>query len=239
MHVSMLDAAIAAIDAHVESLRADGSIPGLVLAVTDGDRILIDRQYGFAEVASARPVEPETLFEIGSIGKTFAAIIVMQLVEEGRLRLDDPVVRHLPWFKVPRTGDRITVRHLLSHTAGITAGIDGTPEPRFAVWRLRDVPPGSAPGRRVHYSNVGFKTIGLIVEAIEGAPYPEVVRRRVFEPLGMSSSEPAITNDIRSRLAVGYEPARDDVPWTEGDPVLPATWLETDTADGAIASTAS
>ena len=109
----------------------------------------------------------------------------MQLVEEGKVRLDDPVVRHLPWFKVPRTGERITIRHLLSHTAGITAGIDGTPEPRFQVWRLRDLPPGSAPGRRFHYSNVGFKAIGLMVEAIEGAPYPDVVRRRVLEPLGM------------------------------------------------------
>jgi CubicO group peptidase (beta-lactamase class C family) len=235
----MLDAAIAAIDAHTESLRADGSIPGLVLGVTGRDGILVDRQYGFAEVASGRPVEPETLFEIGSIGKTFAAIIVMQLVEEGRVQLDDPVVRHLPWFKVPRTGDRITIRHLLSHTAGITAGIDGSPEPTFNVWRLRDLPPGSAPGRRFHYSNVGFKAIGLMIEAIEGAPYPDVVRRRVLDPLGMSSSEPAITNDIRSRLAVGYEPARDDAPWTEGDPVLPATWLETDSADGAIASTAA
>ena len=235
----MLDAAIAVIDAHVESLRADGSIPGLVLAVTDRDRILVDRRYGFAEVASGRKVEPETLFEIGSIGKTFAAIIVMQLVDEGRVRLDDPVVRHLPWFKVPRTGQRITIRHLLSHTAGITAGIDGTPEPTFQVWRLRDLLPGSAPGRRFHYSNLGFKAIGLMVEAIEGAPYPEVVRRRVLEPLGMSSTEPAITNDIRSRIAVGYEPIRDDMPWTEGDPVAPAVWLETATADGAIASTAS
>ena len=235
----MLDAAIAAIDAHIASLQADGSIPGLVLAVTDRDGILADRQYGFIEVATRRPVEPETLFEIGSIGKTFAAIVVMQLVEEGKLRLDDPVVRHLPWFKVPRTGDRITIRHLLSHTAGITAGVDGTPEPVFQVWRLRDLPPGSAPGRRFHYSNVGFKAIGLMIAAIEGAPYPDVVRRRVLEPLGMTASEPAITNDIRSRLAIGYEPVRDDAPWTEGDPLLPAIWLETDTADGAIASTAA
>jgi CubicO group peptidase (beta-lactamase class C family) len=235
----MLDAALAVIDAHIESLRADGSIPGLVLAITDRDRILVDRQYGFAEVASQQTVEPGTLFEIGSIGKTFAAVVVLQLAEEGRLRLDDPVVLHLPWFRVPRTGERITIRHLLSHTAGITAGIDGTPEPMFQVWRLRDLPPGSAPGRRFHYSNLGYKAIGLIIEAIEGASYPDVVRGRVLEPLGMTLSEPAITNEIRVRLAVGYEPSRDDAPWTEGDPLLPATWLETGTADGAIASTAT
>ena len=235
----MLDAAIATIDAHIADLRANGSIPGLVLAVTDRDGLLLDRVYGDAEVASGRPVRPDTLFEIGSIGKTFAAIVVMQLVEEGRLELDDPVVRHLPWFRVPRTGARITIRHLLSHTAGITSGIDGTPEATFQVWRLRDLSPGSEPGRRFHYSNLGYKTLGLVVQAIEGRPYPDVVRRRVLEPLGMTASEPAITNDIRARLAVGYEAARDDRAWSEGDPLLPATWLETATADGAIASTAS
>ena len=235
----MLDAAIATIDAHIADLRANGSIPGLVLAVTDRDGLLLDRVYGHAEVASGRPVRPDTLFEIGSIGKTFCAIIIMQLAEEGRLGLDDPVVRHLPWFRVPRTGARITIRHLLSHTAGITSGIDGTPEATFQVWRLRDLSPGSEPGRRSRYSNVGYKTLGLVVEAIEGRPYPDVVRRRVLEPLGMTASEPAITNEIRARLAVGYEAARDDRAWSEGDPLLPANWLETGTADGAIASTAS
>ncbi len=235
----MLDDAIAAIDAHIEGLRADGSIPGLVLGVTSRDRLLFDRQYGYAEVAAKRPVQREHLFEIGSIGKTFCAVILMQLVEEGRLGLDDPAVRHLPWFSVPRTGDRITIRHLLSHTAGITAGVDGTPEDTFQVWRLRDLTPGAEPGQRFHYSNVGYKTLGLIIERIEGAPYPEVVRRRVLEPLGMAATEPAITNDIRPRLAIGYDPPRDDIPWAEGDPLMPATWLETDTADGAIASTAA
>ena len=235
----MLDAAIATLDAHIAELRANGAIPGLVLAVADREGVLLDRVYGDAEVASGRPVRPDTLFEIGSIGKTFCSIVVMQLAEEGRLGLDDPVVRYLPWFRVPRTGARITIRHLLSHTAGITAGIDGTTEATFQVWRLRDLAPGSEPGRRFHYSNVGYKTLGLVVEAIEGRPYPDVLRRRVLDPLGMSESEPAITNDIRTRLAVGYEPARDDRAWSEGDPLLPATWVESRTADGAIASTAT
>jgi CubicO group peptidase (beta-lactamase class C family) len=235
----MLEAAHSTIDGHIADLRARGSIPGLTLAITDRDGLLLDRAYGHAEIASGRLVRPDTLFEIGSIGKTFAAIVVMQLAEEGRLELDDPVVRHLPWFRVPRTGARITIRHLLGHTAGITSGIEGTPEATFQVWRLRDLAPGSGPGRRFHYSNLGYKAIGLIVETLEGQPYPDVVRRRILEPLGMSASEPAITNDIRPRLAVGYEPARDDLPWAEGDPLLPATWLETHTADGAIASTAS
>lgn len=232
-----LEPAIAILDAEVARRRSDGSIPGLAVAVTDRDGLLVDRVYGEAEVASGRPVTTDTLFEIGSIGKTFTAIVILQLIEAGRLGLDDPVVQHLPWFRVPRTGARITIRHLLSSTAGITAGVDGTPEATFQVWRLRDLWPGCGPGRRYHYSNVGYKTLGLLIEALEGESYPEVLRRRILEPLGMTATSPDITNDIRPRLAVGYEPARDDRVWFEGQPLLPATWLETGTADGSLAAT--
>ncbi len=234
-----LAAAITVLDADIERRMGQGYSPGLAIAITDRDGLLYERGYGLAEVASGRPVEPETWFEIGSIGKTFTALVVMQLAEEGRLSIDDVVVRHLPWFRVPRTGGRITIHHLLSHTAGITAGVDGTPEASFQVWRLRDLAPGAAPGRRFHYSNVGYKTLGLVIEAIEGEPYPAVLQRRILDPLGMISSHPAITNDTRPRLAVGYEPARDDRVWYPGVPLLPATWLETGTADGSVAGTAA
>jgi CubicO group peptidase (beta-lactamase class C family) len=228
-----------AVDATMADYLADGSVPGVALAITGRDGLLLARTGGFAEVASRTPVGPDTLFEIGSIGKSFTAHAILQLAAEGRLAVDDPVVRHLPWFRVPRTGERITIHHLLSHTAGITAGIDGTPEATMQVHRLRDLPPGSAPGRRFHYSNVGYKALGLVLEAIEGASYPSVIRRRVMDPAGMSGSEPAITNAIRARIAVGYQPAIDDAPWHDGEPLAPSPWLETDTADGSVAATAT
>ena len=132
----------------------------------------------------------------------------------------------------------ITIAHLLSHTAGIVAGIDGTPEAAFQVWSLRDLVPGSPPGTRFHYSNVGYKALGLVLEALEGRAYPDVIRTRILDPLGMSSTEPAISHEIRSRLAVGYEYLHDDRFGHPGAPLAPATWLETATADGSIASTA-
>ena len=226
-----------ALDDVVVEYRADGSVPGLALAMTDRDGLLASRVAGLRDVSAGLPIASDTLFEIGSIGKAFTAIATLQLAREGRLSTDDPVVRHLPWFRVPRHGDAITIHHLLSHTAGITAGVDGTPEATAQVWRLRDLPPGSAPGRRFHYSNVGYKTLGLILEAIEDEPYREIVRRRVLAELRMGDTEPAITNEMRDRLAVGYEPAHDDRPWAEGEPLAPATWLETGTADGCLAST--
>jgi CubicO group peptidase (beta-lactamase class C family) len=233
-------AALAAIDDTVVAELERTRQPGLTLGVTNPDQTLAIRTYGFAELASQRPVTPETLFEIGSIGKTFTAIAVLQLRDEGRIDLEAPVARYLPWFEVPRVAGQspITVAHLLSHTAGIVAGIDGTPEAAFQVWSLRDLVPGSPPGARFHYSNVGYKALGLVLEALEGRPYRDVIRTRILDPLGMSSTEPAITHEIRARLAVGYEYLHDDRFGYPGAPLAPATWLETATADGSIASTA-
>ena len=232
---------VAAVRAAVEDALADATTPGIAVAVTDAERTLLVAGFGLAEVASGRPVGPDTLFEIGSIGKSFTALCVMALAEEGRLDPDDPVARHLPWFLVPPAGSDaspITIHHLLSHTAGITAGIDATPDPASQVWALRHLRPSAPPGTRFHYSNVGYKALGLVLERIEGRPYPEILRRRILGPLGMAASEPAITNEIRSRLAVGYAFLHDDRIGHAGIPLVPATWLETATADGSIASTA-
>ncbi len=232
---------LAAIDAAVERAMADGRTPGLALAVVGHDGPLAVGTYGFADLAARIPVAPEHLFEIGSIGKMFTAIAILQLAEEGRLDLHRPVAAYLPWFDVPSVGDAgpIAIHHLLSHTAGIVSGVDATPEAAFQVRSLRDLTPGSAPGERYHYSNVGYKALGLLLARLEGRPYPEVIRRRVLEPLGMTASEPAIANAIRARLAVGYENREDDRIGHAGRALAPATWLETDTADGSIASTAT
>jgi D-alanyl-D-alanine carboxypeptidase len=233
-------AAIDAIDDEAKTMVARTRQPGLVLALTDRDRVLLTRTYGAADVAAGAPVSRETLFEIGSIGKSFTAVLVLQLAEAGRIDLAAPVDRYLPWFDVPQpAGARpIAVEHLLTHTAGIVAGADATPEAAFQVWALRDTPARSAPGERFHYSNLGYKALGLVLEAVAGRRYPELLRERILDPLGMTASEPAITTEMRDRLAVGYEYARDDRLGCCGASLAPATWLETDTADGSIASTA-
>lgn len=235
------EGAVAAIDDAVRVEMERARQPGLTLGLTDRDGTVLIRTYGFADLASRQPVTPETLFEIGSIGKTFTAVAILQLVDEGRIDLHAPVTRYLPWFAVPQPAGHapITISHLLSHTSGIVAGIDGTPEAAFQVWSLRDLPTRSAPGERFHYSNVGYKALGLVLEALEGRPYREIIRDRILVPLEMSATEPAITHDTRTRLAVGYEYLHDDRLSHPDAPLAPATWLETETADGSIASTAA
>ena len=233
--------AVAAIDAAVRAEMERCRQPGLTVGLTDADGTLAIRTYGLADLASQRPVTRETLFEIGSIGKSFTAVAILQLVDEGRIELHAPVDRYLPWFAVSELEeDRpITIAHLLSHTAGIVAGVDATPEAAFQVWALRELPRFSRPGERFHYSNVGYKALGLVLEAVEGRPYPDVLRARILDPLDLSATEPAITNAIRSRLAVGYDYLHDDRMGHAGAELAPATWLETETADGSIASTAA
>jgi CubicO group peptidase (beta-lactamase class C family) len=235
------DSETAALDAAARSELERTGQPGLTLGVTDRDGTLVVRSYGVADLATEAPIAPDTLFEIGSIGKTFTAILVLQLVDEGVLELEAPVDRYLPWFAVPRPAGSapIAIAHLLSHTSGIAAGIDGTPEAAFQVRSLRDLPTRSRPGERFHYSNVGYKALGLVLEAVTGRRYPELLRARILDPLGMSDTEPAITHEMRSRLAVGYEYLHDDRLGHPGAPLAPATWLETDTADGSIASNAA
>jgi D-alanyl-D-alanine carboxypeptidase len=213
-------------------------IPGLALALTDRRQTLRVATYGFANLESRAPVRPETLFEFGSIGKSFTSIALLQESAAGHLDLDAPVTRYLPWFTVQSRHAPITPRHLLSHTAGITCGSDFSPDSRGEVYALRDTWTSAPPGDYFHYSNVGYKALGLLLEHVSGRSYAEIIGERILAPLGMVNTVAAITGDIRPRLAVGYEPFFDDRPAPPNHPLAPAPWFETATADGCLAATA-
>ncbi len=213
--------------------------PGLIVALTDRERALHISAHGLADVAAGVPVTPETLFEIGSISKSFTAIALLQLVQAGGVDLQAPVTRYLPWFHVPSQHEPIALHHLLSHTAGLINGSEASAEARFEVWALRETETGSRPGSRFYYSNVGYKVVGLVLEALLGRSYGEIIQERILRPLGMTSTEPTITHKTRPRLAVGYTTLYDDRPPHPSQRLVPATWLETGTADGSIAATAA
>ncbi|MDQ3695649.1 MAG: beta-lactamase family protein [Chloroflexota bacterium] len=226
------------LDTLVNQCLTPGSAPGIALALTDRDRPLLTASYGSANLDANQPVTDETLFEIGSIGKSFTAIALLQLREEGTVDFHAPVVRYLPWFEVRTAYEPITIHHLLSHTAGIIGGTDFTPAPTYEVWSLRETETGCPPGERFSYSNLGYKLLGLVLEEIEGKPYREVIQTRIFDPLGMTNSASVITHALRPRLAVGYTSLYDDRSSSPDERLVPATWLETDTGDGCLATNA-
>jgi CubicO group peptidase (beta-lactamase class C family) len=215
------------------------NLPGMAIGLTDGKHLLRVSTYGYADLAAAAPVEPETLFEIGSISKSFASILILQLHEEGRLDIHAPLKEYLPWFEVKSSFEPITLHHIMTHSAGIVRGNDATGSTAYQVWALRDTQTGTPPGSFFHYSNAGYKTLGLILERLLGQPIDQIMRERLFEPLGMAASQPVITHNTRRRLAVGYEPFYDDRPLPRGGLLAPATWLEDKGTDGAISSTAA
>ena len=212
---------------------------GLAISVTDRQRTLYAAGLGYAELASRRPVTADTTFQIGSIGKSMTALAVLRLVESGRLDIDAPFSTHLPWFVIPSRFGPITLRHLLSHTAGLPAGTDFTPAARYEGFALRETEAAWEPGSRFHYSNTGYKLLGWLLEDITGQDYGSVIRRRVLEPLGMTATEPVITHATRHRMATGYVPLHDDRPYRRSDILIPATWMEYPVGDGSQASTAA
>jgi len=207
--------------------------PGMTLALADRNGLLRSSQYGFADMKAGIRVSPETLFEIGSISKSFVAIAILQVAEEGKLDLHKPVTTYLPWLKIESKFPPFTTHHLLSHTSGLS----GVPLlMRVAATSLRT---GFEPGTRWVYSNIGYDLLGFILEAVEQRSFAEIMRRRVLAPLGMTSSAPIISNEIRERMALGYEPLKSDRPVPLRPKLAEAPWVEVPEAAGSIAATAA
>ena len=234
-----LQLAIAELDRVVVAQMAADRTPGLTLAITDRERTLHVGVYGLADIAIAAPVTPKTRFEIGSIGKSLAADVALALATEGRIDLHAPVTAYLPWFEIRSEFAPITVHHLLNHSAGISSGLDGTADAVTEALALAGVGAATPPGDRVHYSNAGYKLVGLVIAAVTGQSSAEAIAERILEPLGMTASSSTITHTDRLGMATGYVGLFDDRPFHPSHPLVPATWLETDTADGAVAATAA
>ena len=217
---------------HLEASHAAGA----VLAITDREEILGVAVRGMADVASRTPVRPETRFQIGSISKSFAAIVAMQEVDAGRLDLHVSVNELLPWLRLPEPFGPITLHHLLTHTAGLHTGSEDALGFAGALQLLREYPATSEPGERFHYSNDGYKIVGAVLESLSGLPIHELLAERLLGPLGMTASVAAITDDVWTDLATGYEPLLTDRPAQLRHPLSSAPRTISNTADGSIVS---
>jgi CubicO group peptidase (beta-lactamase class C family) len=211
---------------------------GAALAVTDRSETLGVVVRGLADVGSGEPVRPQTRFEIGSISKSFAAIVALQEAEAGRLDLHAPVTAYVPWLELREPFGPISMHHLLTHSSGLPIGTDDSGDEIFTVWNLRTIAPGFAPGERMHYSNDGYTLVGIVLEHVTGLPMPELLRRRIFGPLGMTSAVGEITGEERARVASGYEALYDDRPAQRAHPTVPAPWTISRSAAGSIVSNA-
>jgi len=226
--------AFARLDQFITAHMSDIGAPGMTLALATRDGLLRASGHGLADTKARLKVQTNTLFEIGSISKSFVALALLQMRDEGRFDPAKPITTYLPWLKIESKYSPITGHHLLSHTSGLP---DGVPlelmEPNQPLWT------GFAPGEHFAYSNVGYDLLGQVLEAIDRQPLAVVLRRRVLDPLGMSSSEPVITNNIRARMAIGYAPMYDDRPFPLRGTLAEAAWVEFGEGAGSVSSTAT
>jgi CubicO group peptidase (beta-lactamase class C family) len=197
----------------IDSLMARYAQPGgpgaSLLVVRDG-RTVLARGYGLADVERRVPVTPETNFRLASLSKQFTATAIMLLVADGKLRYDDSIstlVAGLPAF-----ARGVTVRHLLNHTSGLSAYEDFVPDSQTAQVHDADIPAlishanglKFAPGTHYAYSNTGYVLLALVVEHVTGKPFADVLRERIFAPLGMTNTMAREERTVVPHRAYGY-----------------------------------
>lgn len=204
----------------------DFSVPGGAVAVIENGRVILARGFGVANLATAAPVGPETLFNIGSTSKSVSAWGAMRLVSEGKLSLDEPVDArlkrwHLPASPYPASG--VTLRRLLSHTAGLSvSGYRGW-GPDDLLPKLEQSLSGqtngagavvleTVPGTRWSYSGGGYTLMQLLIEETAGEPFADYMRDAVLRPLGMERSSFALTADVLGRAARAYDELGEETP---------------------------
>jgi len=221
----------ARLDEYIVRHMRETGVPGMTLALANRDGLIRASTYGFADTKAGLKVANETMFEIGSVSKSFVGLALVQLQEEGKLDFHKPISQYLPWLKINTKFEAITTHHLLSHTAGLPGA------PLLLDALLGELWTAYEPGKRFLYSNTGYNILGFLIEAVDKRPFPDAMRERLLAPLGMTASSSTITNGIRKHMAVGYEPLNEGKPFPLHGTLAEAQWIEVDVAAGSIAST--
>jgi CubicO group peptidase (beta-lactamase class C family) len=241
-----LDAATGLLSAWIEAQIAHDEIPGLAIGIVHDQALVWSRGFGLANLERREAATPDTLYRIASITKLFTSTAVLLLRDEGKLQLDDPLTRHLPWFTI---GDQhagapsLTIRHLLTHTAGLTreAGFPYWTDGNFpTAEQIRERLPSQGTAlpteTRWKYSNLGLALAGEVVAAVSGRPYAEYVAERILEPLGMRRTWVATPPSDLPGLATGYTrrlpgASRHPAPFTDARGITPAANMTTSVSD--------
>ncbi len=218
--------ALAALSDYAEELAKKDQFSGALLVARNG-RVLFQKAWGRANRETGAPATVDTQFRLGSMNKMFTSIATLQLVEAGKLALDDPIGKHLPDYPNKEVAAKVTVRHLLTHTGG-TGDFFG---PEFMKNRLAlrehsdyvkllgSRPPAYEPGTRFSYSNYGFLLLGALIEKVSGMSYYDYVRGRIFQPAGMTATDSLPESESVPLRAAGY--TRSETGWAPNTDMLP------------------
>jgi CubicO group peptidase (beta-lactamase class C family) len=208
-------------DQWVAYRQAAREIPGVALAVQLDQELLFSKAYGSANLENNVELTPRHLFRVASHSKMFTATAIMQLVEQGRVRLDDPLATYIPWLVAQERLKAVTIRQVLNHAAGIIR--DGSDADH---WQLENPFPDGAELRRLvedggavlnanetfKYSNIGYSLLGVVIEAAGGMPYNAYVKQHIVDRLGLGDTGPEPDTAAQQRLVTGYTARRFGLP---------------------------
>ena len=203
-------------DSLAESVVKGGAVAGLSIAVLRGNDTLVMKGYGSADLENDIPATAQTVYRIGSVTKQFTSVAIMQLVQQGKLSLDDEITKYVP--NAPTYGRRILVRHLMNHTSGIpsytdipTFGpnirLDLSHDSLLAIVRADSLQ--FEPGSHFYYNNTGYYLLGMIIEKVTGKKYGDYLRDALFVPNGLSSTVYCSVAPIIKHRSNGYDRGRD------------------------------
>ena len=196
--------------AYMAATTKDNAFMGTVLVAKDG-KVLFSNGYGFANAEHNVPNTPDTKFRLGSLTKQFTAVAILQLEEQGKLKVTDPACNYLP--NCPATWRPITIHHLATHTSGLFNFTEDPDHARASVLpsppaqtleKIRNKPLDFPPGTQFGYSNSGYAALALIIEKASGLPYPQYLDKHVFTPAGMQNSGHDSHTPILPNRATGY-----------------------------------
>jgi CubicO group peptidase (beta-lactamase class C family) len=197
------------IDDYLKAETAKGRIPGLSVAVLRNGKLLTARSYGLANVEFSVPVTGDTVHQLASATKIFTGTAIMMLVEEGKLSLEDSVVKLLP--ELPAAWSNVNVQHLLTHTSGVPDWFEAAVGPRGnpldaqatrdeIIKKISAMPVEFQPGEKWSYNQTGAVLLGMIIEKITGGPFENFFDQRIFKPLAMTTTRFGNSRDVIKNL---------------------------------------
>jgi CubicO group peptidase (beta-lactamase class C family) len=229
------------LDDYINKARADWEVPGLAIAIVKDDKIVFAKGYGVRKLGESTPVDEKTIFAIGSSSKAFTAASLAMLVDEGKVKWDEPATAYLKGFQLydPYVTREMAVRDLLCHRSGLERGDTlwyGSDYDRDEILRrVRYQKPAWSFRTRFGYNNIMFLAAGQIVPAVTGKSWDQFVKERIFTPLGMTSSSTSISalqgqDDVanpHARIAEKVQP----IPWRKIDNIGPAGSINSNVVD--------
>ena len=233
-----IKSAINLLELWLDAQRDYEQLPGISLAIIHDQELVWSGGFGYSDLEKKSPAISSTIYSICSLSKLFTSIAIMQLRDNGLLRLDDPVEEHLSYFKIMQNPDEtpITIQNLLTHSSGLPRDLDATywccdyefPTQEEIIENISNLTPQHSVNTYFNYSNIGMAILGQVIEKLSKKDYSEYITENIIIPLGLTDTQPKMPEDSKkSRLATGYSSltrkhVRDKLSFFQGNGLTPA-----------------